>query len=141
VLFTLVFGAIAVVNVYWQLRAPTSTSDVWGWLGMAVVTFSCIALLLYVTTMTYRLKFYEAGLIILGLRGRHFVAWSAVRQARLARFRGSIELALRTDARKIPYSIPLNSYKKQLTLLAEIRRRLPVPVHDPANITATLTDD
>lgn len=141
VIYTLAFGSIAVVNLYWQFRDPTSTMDFWGWIGMAVVTFSCIALLLYVTTLTYRLKFYEAGLVIHGLRGRRFYAWSTVREARLARFKGNIELSLRADGRRIPLSVPLNSYRKQVTMLAEIRRRLPVPLQDPANIAALLTDD
>lgn len=140
VIFTLVFGTIAVVNFYWQLREPTSPSDLFGWLGTLVVAFSCAALLLYFTTAVYRIAFYESGIMLLGLRGRRFVAWSAVRDARLNRYKGNIELALRADGRRIPISVPLNSYKKQLTLLAEIRRRLPVHVYDPANIAATLID-
>ncbi|HYP02637.1 MAG TPA: hypothetical protein VER76_20780 [Pyrinomonadaceae bacterium] len=141
VIFTLVFGTVAVVNLYWQLRDPSSLSDIFGWLGTFVVTFACVALLLYFTTNVFRVKFYEAGIIILGLRGRRFVAWSTIRDARINRFKGNIELALRADGRRLPVSIMLSSYKKQLTLLAEIRRRLPVAVHDPGNIVATLTDD
>lgn len=141
VVFTLVFGTVAVLNFYRQLREPTSTTDVFGWLGTLVVAFSCAALLLYFTTAVFRIAFYEAGVVVLGLRGRSFVPWGAVRQARLNRFKGNIELALRADGRRLPVSIPLNSYKKQLTLMAEIRRRLPMPVHDPANIAPTLTDN
>jgi hypothetical protein len=140
VIFTLVFGTVSVVNFYRQLRDPTSMMDIFGWLFTLVVSFSCAALLLYFTTATHRTAFYESGVVILGLRGRRFVAWSAVREARINRFKGNIELALRTDGRRFPYSIPLNSYKKQLTLLAEIRRRLPVPINDPSNIAATLRD-
>lgn len=140
-IFTLVFGTIAVVNFYWQLREPTSMMDVFGWLGTLVVSFSCAALLLYFTTAVYRIAFYESGIVLLGLRGRSFVAWNAVREARINRYKGNIELALRADGRRFPVSVPLNSYKKQLALLAEIRRRLPVPVHDPSNIAATLIDN
>lgn len=140
VIFTLVFGTIAVVNFYRQLREPTSTLDLFGWLGTLLITFACVALLLYFTTAVYRIAFYEGGIIILGLRGRRFVPWRAVREARINRFKGNIELALRADGRRLPVSVPLNSYKRQLTLLAEIRRRLPVPLHDPGNIAATLTD-
>jgi Bacterial PH domain len=140
VIFTLVFGTVAVVNFYRQLREPTSTLDVFGWLGTLVVALSCSALLLYVSTAIYRIAFHEAGVVILGLRGRRFVPWSAVRDARVNRFKGNVELALRADGRRLPVSIPLNSYKKSLTLMAELRRRLPVPVHDPAEVAATLTD-
>ncbi|HEV2802611.1 MAG TPA: hypothetical protein VGW12_19215 [Pyrinomonadaceae bacterium] len=141
IVYTLVFGTVAVVNVYWQLRDPRSLGDVFGWLATLTVTSACVALLLYVTTAVYRISFYEAGIMILGLRGRRFVPWNTVRDARINRFKGNIELALRADGRRFPVSIPLNSYKKQLTLLAEVRRRLPVPVNDPGNIAAVLTDD
>ena len=141
VIFTLVFGTVSVVNFYWQLRDPSSLGDVFGWLGTLIVTFACVALLLYFTTAVFRIKFYEAGIVIHGLRGQHFVAWSAFREARVNRFKGNIELALRADGRRLPVSIPLSSYKKQLTLLAEIRRRLPVAIHIPPDIAATLTDD
>lgn len=141
VIFTLIFGAVAVVNVYRQFRDPTSTSDFWGWIGTAAVTFSCIALLLFFTTATYRIRYYEAGLILLGPGGRNFVPWSAVTHAQMNRFKGNIELALKTADRRIPISVPLNSYKKQVTLLAEIQKRLLVPVHDPGNSAAMLTDD
>lgn len=141
VVYTLVFGTVAVVNFYRQLRAPSSVSDLFGWLGTLVVTTFCVALLLYVSTAVYRLKFYESGIIIRGLRGRHFVAWNRVREARVNRYKGSIELALRADGRRLPVSIPLSSYKKQLTLLAEICTRLPVAVNVPPEIAATLRDD
>lgn len=141
VIYTLVFGTVSVVNFYRQLRDPSSLSDLFGWLGTLVVTTLCVALLLYVTTAVYRLKFYESGIIILGLRGRHFVAWNAIREARVSRYKGNIELALRADGRRLPVSIPLNAYKKQLTLLTEIRRRLPVAIQVPPDIAATLTDD
>lgn len=104
VVFTLVFGTIVVVNVYRQLREPTMTSDFFGWLGTFVVTFACVALLLYFTTAVYRVAFHEAGVIILGLRGRRFFHWSTVRDARLNRFKGNIELALSADGRRFPIS-------------------------------------
>ncbi|HEY9401367.1 MAG TPA: hypothetical protein VIQ24_01645 [Pyrinomonadaceae bacterium] len=141
VAYTLVFGTVAVVNVYRQLRDPTSTSDFFGWLFTFVVTFACVMLLLHFTTAVYRIAFYEAGVVIYGLGGRRFVPWGAVRDARLNRFKGNIELALRADGRRFPVSVPLTSYNKSVTLLAEIRRCLPVPVHDPGNIAATLRDD
>ncbi len=142
VVYTLVFGTVAVVNVYRQLREPTTTSDFFGWLGTFVVTFACVALLLYFTTAVYRIAFYEAGVVIIGLlRGRRFVPWSAVRDARVNQFKGNVELALRADGRRLPISVPLGSYRKQAALLAEIRKRLPVPVNDPRNIAALLTDD
>lgn len=138
--YTLVFGTIAVVNVYRQLRDPSSLSDVFGWLFTLVITTLCVALLLYVSTLVFRLKFYESGIVIRGLRGRHFVAWNTIREARVSRFKGTVELALKADGRRIPVSIPLSSYKKELTLLAEIRRRLPVAVYVPPDIAASLTD-
>ena len=141
VVYTFVFGAIAVVNVYRQLREPTSTGDVFGWLGTLAVTSACVALLLYFTTAVYRISYYESGVVIHGLRGRRFVPWGAVRAAQLNRFKGSVELALRADGRRLPASVPLTSYAKQATLLAEVRKRLPVPVHDPGNLAAMLTDD
>lgn len=140
VVFTLVFGTIVVVNVYRQMREPTSIMDFFGWLMTFTVTFACAALLLYFTTAVYRIAYYESGIIITGLGGRRFVAWGAVRGAQINRFKGNIELALRADGRRFPASVPLNSYKKQATLLAEIRRRLPVPIDDPHNIVALLTD-
>jgi hypothetical protein len=141
VIFTLVFGTVGAVNVYRQLRDPTSISDFFGWLGMFLVAVTCSALMLYVSTIVHRTTFYEAGILVLGLGGRRFVAWSAVRSASLGRFKGTVELALRADGRRFPISVPLTSYKKSLTLLAEIRRRLPVAISDPGNIAATLRDD
>lgn len=140
VVFTLVFGTVGAVNVYWQLRQRTSTSDFFGWLGTFLVAVTCAALMLYVSTIVHRTTFYEAGILVLGLRGRRFVPWSTVRGASLHRFKGTVELALRADGRRFPVSIPLTSYKKSVTLLAEIRRRLPVPINDPGNIAATLTE-
>ncbi|HEY0098563.1 MAG TPA: hypothetical protein VGB76_06380 [Pyrinomonadaceae bacterium] len=141
VIFTLVFGTISVVNLYRQLRDPVSTMDIFGWFFTFFITFTCSALLLYFSTAIYRLAFYESGIVILGLRGRRFVPWSAVRDARINRFKGNIELALRAEGRRLPVSVPLNGYKKQLTLLAELRRRLPVAINDPSNIAATLLDN
>jgi hypothetical protein len=141
VTFTLVFGTIGAVNVYRQLRAPTLGTDFFGWLGTFLVTVACAALMLYVSTIIHRTAFYEAGILVLGLRGRRFVPWSAVRGASLHRFKGTVELALRADGRRFPVSIPLTSYKKSVTLLAEIRRRLPVAINDPGNIAAMLTDN
>lgn len=141
VVYTLAFGTVVVVNVYRQLRDPTSLGDVFGWLGTFTVTFACVALLLYFTTAVYRVRFYESGIVTLGLRGRRFVPWGNVRGAGLNRFKGTVELALRVDGRRLPISVPLTSYKKSVTLLSEIRRRLPVPVNDPGNITASLTDN
>jgi hypothetical protein len=140
VVFTLVFGTIAVVNVYRQIREPTTLSNFFGWLSTFVITFACSGLLLYFTTAVYRIAYYESGIIITGLGGRRFVAWSTVRDARINQFKGNIELALRAEGRRFPFSVPLNSYKKQATLLAEIRKRLPVPINDHRNLAATLTD-
>ncbi|HEX8459706.1 MAG TPA: hypothetical protein VF656_20595 [Pyrinomonadaceae bacterium] len=140
VVYTLVFGTVAVVNVYRQLREPSSLGDVFGWLGTFTVTCACVALLLYFTTAVYRISFHESGIMLRGLSGRRFIPWNTVRDARLNRFKGNIELALRADGRRFPFSIPITSYKKQLTLLAEVRRRLPVPVNDPGNVAAVLTD-
>lgn len=140
VVFTLVFGTIALVNFYRQLRAPTSIMDIFGWLFTLSVTCACASLLLYFTTAVYRISFYEAGVVVFGLGGRRFVPWGAVRDARINHFKGNIELALRADGRRLPISVPLNSYKKQVTLLAEIRKRLPVAINDPRNIAARLTD-
>jgi len=141
VVYALVFGAIVLVNVYRQLREPTTTSDFFGWLGTFVVTFACVALLLYFSTAVYRVAFHESGIIVLGLRGRRFVPWGAVRAAQVNRFKGTFELALRADGRRFPLSVPLSSYRKQATLLAEIRARLPMPIDDPNNLAALLTDD
>jgi hypothetical protein len=139
VLVNLVFGTIIGVNLYRQLRSPTA--DFWGWVGAAAVTFACISLLLYFTTATYRIAYHEAGLVLLGLRGRQFIPWLAVTGARLNRYKGNIELALDAGGRRFPVSVPLSSYKKQATLLAEIRKRLPVAIHDPRNTEALLVDD
>ena len=141
VVFTLVFGTVGAVNVYWQLREPTSISDFFGWLGMFLVAVTCATLLLYVSTAVYRIGFYEGGIMIAGLRGRRFVPWNTVRDAHISRFKGNIVLALRADGRRFAVSIPLTSYNKSVTLLAEIRQRLPVRISDPGNIAASLTDD
>jgi len=138
---TLVFGTIVAVNVYWQLRDPTPTSDFWGWLGAAVVTYSCIAMLLFVTTATLRIKYDESGLMIFGLGGRRFVPWSAVMHAHVNRFKGNVELTLKAEGRRMPISVPLTSYQKAATLLEEIRRRLPVAINDPGNVAALLPKD
>jgi hypothetical protein len=139
--YTLVFGTIVLVNVYRQLRAPTLGTDFFGWLFTFLVTFACVALLLHFTTAVYRIRFYEAGIVTLGLGGRRFIPWSAVRDARINRFKGNLELALRAHGRRFPVSIPLNSYRKQSTLLAELRRRLPVQINDAGNFAALLTDN
>ena len=141
VIYTLVFGTIVVVNVYRQLREPSMSTDFFGWLFTFAVTLACVMLLLHFTTAVYRVAFYEAGIVVIGLGGRRFVPWGTVRDARINRYKGNIELALRADGRRFPLSVPLNSYRKQATLLAEIRKRLPVPINDPSNIVALLTDD
>jgi hypothetical protein len=140
VVFTLVFGTIVLVNVYRQIHEPTTLSDFFGWLFTFVVTFACAGLLLYFSTAVYRIAYYESGIIITGLGGRRFVAWNTVHDARINRFKGNIELALRAEGRRFPVSVPLNSYKKQARLLAEIRKRLPVAINDHHNVAATLTD-
>ncbi|HZH29231.1 MAG TPA: hypothetical protein VEY11_00435 [Pyrinomonadaceae bacterium] len=139
--YTLVFGTIVLVNLYRQLRAPTLSTDFFGWLFTFLVTFACVAFMLHFTTVVYRIRFYEAGIVIIGLGGRRFIPWSTVRDARIHHFKGNLELILRADGRRLPISVPLNSYKKQSMLLAELRRRLPVPINDAGNLTARLTDN
>ncbi|HEX8127483.1 MAG TPA: hypothetical protein VF527_00040 [Pyrinomonadaceae bacterium] len=141
VVFTLVFGTVAVVNVYRQLRDPSSLGDVFGWLATSAVTCACVVLLLYYTTAVYRISFYEAGVVTLGFGGRRFVPWDTVRGASINRFKGTVELALRADGRRFPVSVPLTSYRRSATLFREVSKRLPVEINDPNNIASLLTDN
>ena len=51
-------------------------------------------------------------------------------------------LELRVTGRRLPLLVPLTEYRRRATLLAEIRRRLPVEVQDPGGqLAARLKDD
>lgn len=123
-----VFLSVFAVNIYRQLREPTSTLDRWGWIGGGLLTLSLTLLLLHVITLPFRVSFAEDGVSVRSIFGRRFVPWSSVRDATVAAYRGNVSFMLRTG-RVRGVSIPLSSYERPVTLVREVSRRLAVPVN------------
>jgi hypothetical protein len=88
-----------------------------------------------------RLRFSEAGLVRRTFFGPHFVPWASVKTARLGSFRGYVMLEMKVPGKRGWVSVPVSEYRRAASLLAEIRRRLPVPVeHAGARYAALLKD-
>ncbi|HVG29676.1 MAG TPA: hypothetical protein VM864_08265 [Pyrinomonadaceae bacterium] len=135
-----VFGTVFAVNIYREVRDPTTALDLWGWIGGGVITGALALLLLHIITLPFRISFAEDGLRVRGLLGRRFVPWSGVRSAAISSHKGNVGLSLRTG-RLRGVSIPVSSYKRQATLVAEVSKRLPVPVSVSPTVAAFIKDD
>ena len=122
-----VFLTVFAVNIYRSLREPTNALDRWGWIGGGLVTLSLALLLLHVITLPFRVSFAEDGVSVRSIFGRRFVAWSSVRGAMVVCSKGGVHLLLRTG-RVRGVGIPVGDYKRGASLVAEVSRRLPVPV-------------
>jgi hypothetical protein len=125
-----VFGAFLTVfatNIYRELREPTTALDRWGWIGGGVVMLSLALMLLHVITLPFRISFAEDGVSVRSIFGRRFVPWASVRSATVAAHRGNVNFQLRTG-RVRGVGIPVGSYQRGATLVAEIGKRLSVPV-------------
>ncbi|HLL76741.1 MAG TPA: PH domain-containing protein [Pyrinomonadaceae bacterium] len=128
---SVVFGAFLLlfaVNIYRELREPTTSLDRWGWIGGGLVILSLALLLLHVITLPFRISFAEDGVRVRSIFGRRFVAWPDVRGATIAAHRGNVSFMLRTG-RVRGVNIPLGSYKRAVSLVREVAKRLPVPVN------------
>ena len=128
---TVVFGAFLTVfatNIYRELLDPTTTLDRWGWIVGGLVTLSLALLLLHIITLPFRISFAEDGVSVRSIFGRRFVPWSAVRSATVASAKGGVNFLLRTG-RVRGVLIPVGSYKRGASLVAEVAKRLPVPVN------------
>ena len=115
---------------FWAVRV--------GIASFLLLAFSSLALHLL---LPLRLRFTEAGLARRTVFRPRFVPWRSVTRARLASFKGSVSLELSAAGRRLPFLVPLTEYRRPATLIAELRRRLPVAVeHADGELGARLGD-
>lgn len=104
-----------------------------------LLVFSLIALHLL---LPLRLRFTEAGIARRTLFGPHVVPWKNITQARLGNFKGYVMLEMKIVGRRLWISVPVSEYRRPASLLAELRRRLPVAVqHADSHFAARLKDE
>ena len=107
--------------------------------AMLLLGFSFLALLLL---LPLRLRFTEAGIARRTLLRPRFVPWQGVEGARLTSFKGSVWLELKVSGRRTWIVLPVAEYRRAASLLAALRRRLPVEVQDPGGeLAARLKDE
>ncbi|HLL76742.1 MAG TPA: hypothetical protein VK421_15920 [Pyrinomonadaceae bacterium] len=106
--------------------------------AMLLSVFVSLALWLL---LPFRLRYTEAGILRRTVFRPRFIPWQSVTAASLTSFKGSVWLELRATGRRLPVLIPLIEYRRAASLLAQIRRRLPVDVQDPGGqLAARLSD-
>ena len=121
---------------------PITTGFVVERVAIGAMLLSVLAGLVLWLLLPLRLRFTEAGLVRRTIFRPRFVPWQGVTAASLTSFKASVWLELRVTARRLPVLIPLTEYRRPASLLAELRRRLPVEVQDPAGqLAARLKDD
>lgn len=104
--------------------------------GLLVFSFLVLHLLL-----PLRLRFTEAGIARRTLLRPRFVPWQNVRGARLTSYKGNLWLELKVTDRRTWIVVPVGEYRRAASLLAELRRRLPVEVQDPGGQLAARLKD
>jgi hypothetical protein len=121
-----------------DLSSPTSLIKV----GVILFVYGMVLFLLlfYMIFSPYRFLFKEEGVVALTWRGRQFFPWQSVKKATVTSGKGSINLALHLGG-LLYLTIPLDSYKKGGSLLAEVSRRLPVAVAVSDTVLARLADE
>jgi hypothetical protein len=88
-----------------------------------------------------RLRFTEAGIARRTLLRPRFVPWQSVAGARLTSFKGNVWLELKVAGRRTWIVVPVGEYRRAASLLAALRRRLPVAVqHADGPLAAQLQD-
>jgi hypothetical protein len=120
-----------------DLSSPASLIKV----GVILFVYGLVLFLLlfYITFSPYRFSFKEEGVVALTWRGRQFFPWQSVKKATVTSGKSGINLALRLGGLRY-LTIPLDSYKKGGSLLAEVSRRLPVTVAVSDTVLARLAD-
>ena len=88
-----------------------------------------------------RLRFTDAGLARRTIFRPRFVPWRSVTGARLTSYKGGVWLELKVAGRRTWIVVPVGEYRRAASLLAELRRRLPVEVqHAGGELAARLKD-
>lgn len=104
---------------------------------LLVFTFLVLHLLL-----PLRLRFTEVGIVRRTIFRPRFVPWQGVTGARLTSFKGNVWLELKVTGRRTWIVVPVAEYRRAASLLAELRRRLPVEIqHADGPLAAQLKDD
>ena len=106
--------------------------------AMLLAAFSALALHLL---LPLRLRFTEAGIRRRTVFRPRFVPWRNVLGARLTSFKGGVWLELKVAGRRTWIVVPVAEYRRPATLLAEMRRRLPVEIQDPGGRLAAQLKD
>lgn len=89
-----------------------------------------------------RLRFTEAGIIRRTIFRPRFVPWQDVAGARLTSFKGNVWLELKVAGRRTWIVVPAAEYRRAASLLAELRRRLPVEIqHADGELATRLKDE
>ena len=133
--------ALETRNVF-TYNSPVTTGTIVERVLIGAMLLSVFASLVLWLLLPFRLRFTEAGILRRTLLRPHFIPWQSVTGASLSTFKASVMLELRVTGRRLPLLVPLTEYRRRATLLAEIRRRLPVEVQDPGGqLAARLKDD
>lgn len=107
--------------------------------SLLLAVFSSLLLWLL---LPFRLRFTEAGILRRTVFRPRFVPWRGVAGARLSSFKGNVMLELKVTGRRTWIVVPVGEYRRPASLLAQIRRRLPVEVqHADGGLAARLKDD
>lgn len=121
---------------------PVTTGFVVERLVIGAMLLGVFVMLALWLLLPFRLRFTEEGLRRRTIFGPRFVPWHGVTRARLSSFKQSVMLELNAKGRRLPLLVPVSEYGRRATLLAEIRRRLPVEIEDPAGqLAARLKDE
>ena len=110
--------------------------------GIALMLLLGFSLIVLHLLLPLRLRFTEAGIVRRTLLRPRFVAWQGVTGARLTSFKGNVWLELKVVGRRTWIVVPVGEYRRAASLLAELRRRLPVEVqHADGELAARLKDE
>lgn len=110
--------------------------------GIASFMLLVFSFLVLHLLLPLRLRFTEAGIVRRTLLRPRFVPWRGVTGARLTSFRGNVWLELKVAGRRTWIVVPVADYRRAASLLAEMRRRLPVEVqHADGELAARLKDE
>lgn len=109
--------------------------------GIALMLVAGFSLVLLHLLLPLRLRFTDAGIVRRTIFRPRFVAWRSVTGARLTSFKGNVWLELKVAGRRTWIVVPVGEYRRPASLLAELRRRLPVEVqHADGELAARLRD-
>lgn len=142
----LAFGALGFLfaletrNAY-RYGTPITNDFIAERAGIAAFMLLVFSVLVLYLLLPLRLRFTESGIVRRTILRPRFVPWQNVQGARFASHKSGVWLELKVAGRRTWIIVPVNEYRRPASLLAELRRRVPVEVQDAGNFAARLKDD